>query len=95
MKISEYILGFAKILDSGELTRSTLKEDEAGLHRIVASVLRKSVHSEVMSRVADDFHAAYTSIAGENISLKQKIDNLEGKVKDDSEVSDSPIESTS
>lgn len=76
MSLSKYVLGFAQALENGVLIKSNLKKEDHHMHVMIASILRKSLKSEVMASVADDFQTAYMRVLQQNAELQAKIDGF-------------------
>lgn len=83
MKITEYILAFAELLEKGALlakedpTKNVgLKPEDRPMHIAIASVLRKALHSSVMAEIVDELHAGYNQVVQHNQLLQNELNKL-------------------
>lgn len=83
MSITNYVLAFAELLEKGALIAKEdptqnvgLKAADHPMHVILANILRKTLNSNVMASIADDFHAAFNVVSNERDSLYNKLNDL-------------------
>ena len=86
MSITNYVLAFAELLEKGALIAKEdpaqnlgLKAEDHQMHVILANILRKTLNSNVMASVADDFHAAFNAVTNEKNLLAAKVQALLGE----------------
>lgn len=86
MSITNYVLAFAELLEKGALIAKEdpaqnvgLKAEDHPMHVILANILRKTLNSNVMASIADDFHAAFNVVSNENNLLQAKVQALLGE----------------